>query len=434
MVWIFSTIVLWHPTVIWIFSTIVLWHPTVASPWVASQPTSASPSALAAAAPAAPAAAAPAGPPAVVPAGPVMPPATDATAPDADADARVAASPDAAAPDATAPACAPMAPAAAPAATPAAVPAAPGAAPTGALASVPAVFATPVADEPATAAPAAPAVREEGTAAAAASDVEPRSDQDDLSAPKHVLHAATVLRAAVGPKHRFRIRMDDGVCSVQCMLQECIDKGVAQCVKCGVEGRALINFSKDHLGYQKRSGIQIEKMANVHRKAVGLASADSASAAGTVGADVDDDVTQMTAESAATVKATRAGSDKERRSSVLGDVELRTSAPPADADERSEGATSRAASSGKSGVDHFRQSQRAQEPWTVDYEVRTHNGAPWLFCLVCSMPKIRCETAPYRVESGAKQHRGITGLSEGCVRKSVPRSERDITSFIQKRV
>ena len=267
-----------------------------------------------------------------------------------------------------------------------------------------------------------------------AQPAQPVASDDDPSAPKHILQAANALREAVGPTHRFRIRLDDGVCSVQCMLQECIDKGVAQCVKCGVEGRALINFSKDHLGYQKRSGIQIEKMANVHRKAVGLASADSASAAGTVGADVDDDVTQMTAESAATVKATRAGSDKERRSSVLGDVELRTSAPPADADERSEGATSRAASSGESGVDHFRQSQRAQEPWTVDYEVRTHNGAPWLFCLVCSMPKIRCETAPYRVESGAKQHRGITGLSEGCVRKSVPRSERDITSFIQKRV
>ena len=369
----------------------------------------------------------PAGPPAVVPAGPVMPPATDATAPDADADARVAASPDATAPDATAPACAPMAPAAAPAATPAAVPAAPGAAPAGAPASVPAVLATPVADEPAAAAPAAaaPAVREEGTTAAAASDVEPRGDQGDLSAPKHALHAATVLKTAIGPKHRFRIRMKNGVCTVQCEIGACVEAGVAQHVKPGAKGRALVNFSRDHLGYQARAGIQLAKMSAVHRKAVEPASSDSASAVGGVGA-ADDDAAPQTAASA------RARGDDARR----GPPALSEPAAPA-------GAAAAAASSGaalkpavQSGVSRFREGQLNSAPWTVDYELRTHKGAPWLFCLLCCLPKIQCETGAYRVESNAKQHRGLSGSGVGFVRKSAaksaPKSAGDITSFLRK--
>ena len=142
-----------------------------------------------------------------------MPPAaaTDATAPDADADARVAA-----APDAAAPAAAPTAPAAestgptAPVAPPARSPAMP---PSGASDG-------PNADEPPAASPDAPA-------ATAATARDARDTPDATRVPASAEQCAAVLRQHMGPDHPFAVSYSPSDnpkhhnTTVYCELPEC---------------------------------------------------------------------------------------------------------------------------------------------------------------------------------------------------------------------
>jgi hypothetical protein len=365
------------------------------------------------AAPSAPAAA-PAGAPAVILAGPAMPPAaaTDATAPDADADARVAA-----APDAAARAAAPTAPAAESTATPAGVPAAPGAAPAGEPASGPTVLAVP------------PAADEPATATGAAHPNMPDADAEAPVVPASVEKCATALRAIMGPDHPFSLSYAPSTepkhhnTIVQCDLPDCADKpwrpggGGMEKTK-----PSLINFARAHCGFGKLKGFHSSWGCSVHR----AGAARRAAARGAVGTTTAADDTTTAASETETSpepqppeptlrEATTAvsGSSSEAAPGPSG-----TSAVTAKPDKTRRAAANAVVFAGQ---------KSNNAAWTDGFALVIHDGRHHIVCEYCNGDTIL--TMHHHTYQGCcRQHRGTCPTQ-----KPLPKRTSQLTSFFSRR-
>ena len=313
---------------------------------------------------------APAGAPAVILAGGAMPPAaaTDATAPDADADARVAA-----APDAAAPAAAPTAPAAestgptAPVAPPARLPAMP---PSGASDG-------PNADEPPAASPDAPA-------ATAATARDARDTPDATRVPASVEQCAAVLRQHMGPDHPFAVSYSPSDnpkhhnTTVYCELPECRKAGGAYRPGGGGMEKtkpSLINFARNHCGWTKSHGFNGNIGDRIHRAAVAAAAARRA--AGTTATDVGEPASDAAAE------AFDSTSDAAASEAAPG-AGAAAAAEPGAAVAAEPSQTERAAENAAS----FQRAKDRGEAWATGYCVVMHDGRHHLVCEFCNGEKI----------------------------------------------
>ena len=328
-----------------------------------------------------------------------MPPAaaTDATAPDADADARVAA-----APDAAAPAAAPTAPAAestgptAPVAPPARSPAMP---PSGASDG-------PNADEPPAASPDAPA-------ATAATARDARDTPDATRVPASAEQCAAVLRQHMGPDHPFAVSYSPSDnpkhhnTTVYCELPECRKAGGAYRPGGGGMEKtkpSLINFARNHCGWTKSHGFNGNIGDRTHRAAVAAAAARRA--AGTTAADVGEPASDAAAE------ASDSTSDAAASEAAPG-AGAAVAAEPSQAERAAENAAS------------FQRAKDRGEAWATGYCVVMHDGRRHLACEFCNGEKI-ITLHHHNFHANCNGHRGACQKQ-----KPAPAACRELTHFFR---